>query len=632
MRCSVAAAMMALALGFVSAMAGAQVAGGGFFNDGFETRSRLPMGDRQAARLLTQASFGPTLDEIGRLRSLSVEEWLEQQLALPATLHLPLIEQRIAEQGIEGLWQDARREEWFRAAMVAPDQLRQRMAYALSQILVVSEQNGALEGHPVALTQYYDLLVQHAFGNYRDLLEAVTLHPAMGAYLSMLRNRKQNQIATIRPDENYAREIMQLFSVGLIELNPDGSPVDGDPGQPGVQTVPTYDQETIRGLAAVFTGWNVATCRPQDPDWNVNRDSAGQIVEYERWWEWEYCPLDPSYDDGNPGNDVDFKLAAAVLTPMAAWNSYHQSVGAKQLLRYPGVARGRVDSNGVLASGGTATENLAAALDNLFQHPNVGPFLARRLIQRLITSNPSPAYVARVAAAFADDNGDAAGGIRGSLAAMARAIVLDPEAREPTTAACSGPQAGCVGKLREPLLRLTQLYRALQGSPTHPAGYWTEAYTSYFSGQAALASPSVFNFYHPDYALPGADIADRGLVSPEFQITIDTFITRMSDELGGRIGWQWAGNPGLPSEGHWRPNVISLEREMAIADDPEALIDRLALLFTAGQLSPAVRQLLVEHVANEPFYDWRSDTETRRIRVQDALWLLLVSPDYVVEK
>jgi uncharacterized protein (DUF1800 family) len=591
-----------------------------FFAHGFEERFGGTPSAAEASRLLTQASFGPTLAEIDRVRQLSMPAWIDRQLALPATLHLPLVDQRIAEQGESNVWGGERHEEWVRVAVSAPDQLRQRVAFALSQILVISEQSGALEGNPNSVADYYDVLLRHAFGNYRDLLEEVTLHPAMGHYLSMFKNRKSNQIGTIRPDENYAREIMQLFSVGLVQLNPDGTPALQD-GLP----VPTYDIETIRGFAAVFTGWNLSTCAPDRAGWDSNADTPGQIVEYSAWWQWEWCPTDPQ-------QGVASKLAQGYRSPMRAWDSYHQAVGAKQLLRYPGVARGRVDADGVLAAGGSAEDNLQQALDNIFHHPNLGPFLALRLIQRLVTSNPTPAYVQRIAALFDDDNGAEAGGRRGELGAMLRAILLDPEAREPQTAACSSAASGCVGKLREPLLRIIQLFRAMDAAPSDPRGYWQEGYLDSYTAQAAMRSPSVFNFFRPDYALPVAEIAGHGLRSPEFQITTDTYVTRMINELGGKAGWTWAGNPGLPNSGDWRPVVLALDRDMAIADDPAALVERYNLLFVGGQLPQNVRDIIVDHVDQEQFYSWRSDAETRRIRVQDALWLVLVSPSHVVEK
>jgi uncharacterized protein (DUF1800 family) len=602
------------------AAAPAAAQSGGFFSDGFEP---LPPGE--AARFLTQATFGPTLGEITRVQDIGPATWLNEQFALPPTLQLPLIERRYAEQGVDRVWGYERHAEWLRTVATAPDQLRQRVAFALSQILVVSEQSGDLQGLPNAVASYQDVLLRNAFGNYRTLLEEVTLHPAMGQYLSMLRNRKTNQTGTIQPDENFAREIMQLFSIGLVQLNPDGTPVDGDPAVPGVQPVPTYDQDTIAGFAAVFTGWNLSTCRPTLVDWDINQDTQGSVVEYAHWWEWNWCPIDAV--DGTPG-----KQAAAFVEPMRPWNSYHQAVGAKQLLRYPGVARGHVDADGVLAAGGRASDNLAAALDNLFHHPNVGPFIALRLIQRLVTSNPTPDYVARVAAVFDDDNGAAPGGVRGNLEAVVRAILLDPEARRPATQECRDASTGCIGKLREPLIRLVHLLRAMDAHPTHPDGYWMYGDADRNTGQAAMRSPTVFNFFSPDYALPGTEVAGRGLVSPEFQITTDTYITRLINQLGHQTSWYWSGAPHLQSSGDYRPTVIGLDRDMAIAHDPHALVERYNILFAGGQLPPAVRQLIVDYVAGVQFHDWRSEAETRRLRVSDALWLVLVSPSAAVEK
>ena len=593
---------------------------------GFDEPAEGPPNRDQAARFLIQSTYGPTLTEIERLAQMGYNAWLAEQIARPATRHLPLIDARIQAQGIDNVWDGERHEEWFRVAMTSNDQLRQRVAFALSQLLVVSANNGALEGNPNTLADYYDALARNAFGNYRTLLGEVTLHPAMGQYLSMFKNRKTNQSGSIRPDENYAREIMQLFSVGLVMLNPDGTIIDADNNPAnGLTPVPTYGQDTIRGFAAVFTGWNWSTCVRTLGGAGQPPEDANGDGEYDRWWEWDWCPIDPT-------PNTHWKRARAHRTPMQPWEIYHQSAGDKQLLRYPGVARGRVNAQGVLASGGSAAQNLDAALDNIFNHPNLGPFVARALIQRLVTSNPTPAYVGRVAAAFADDNGAAPGGFRGDLGAVVRAVLLDPEARNPQTQACTSAASGCVGKIREPLLRLTQLYRAMNATPTTTNGVWNEGWPQGDLAQAALRSPTVFNFYLPDYAPPDADIGGRGLRAPEFQITVDTYIVRTANTLGGRIFWQWAGNPGLPTDGSWRPIVIDLNRDMALAAMPEQLIARYDTLFTGGTMSPWLFAELRDHVAGEPFHTWRPEAETRRIRVQDALWLLLTSPEYVVEK
>ncbi len=572
------------------------------FGSGFDEPAEGPYSKAQAARFLTQATFGPTLPEIDRLARIGYDAWLSEQSTLPTSLQLPfldnLIQQAIAAgQPIE-VWQDKRQEIWWKNALQNNDQLRQRMAFALSQILVISDQNGALEGNPTAIAHYYDLLSTNAFGNYRTLLEQVTLHPTMGQYLSMFRNRKPDPTQNIRPDENYAREIMQLFSIGLIQLNNDGTPKDGDPIAPGVQTIPTYDQNVISGLAQVFTGWNYATCVPP------SAPEGGSL----NWWDWEYCPSGP--------DTQDWRQHVGWRTPMKPWGEgtafgdiYHGSSGSKQLLNYTGVTL----PSGVLPAGGTARSNLTAALNNVFNHPNVGPFLSRLLIQRLTTSNPSPAYVNRVANVF-NNNGS---GVRGDLGAVARAILLDTEARAPIPAAN-------FGKMREPLLRITQLWRALDGRSRD--GRIREGWPEYYSAQAAQRSPTVFNFFLPGYQLPG-EIATLGLYSPEFQITTDTYINRLTNELGGKIFWAWFGNTGL---GEWDPVQVDLSRDLPLATNPADLIARYNLLFMSGRMSDFMRTTLVAHISD--INQNNSGSDWQRYRLQDALWLILTSPEYVVEK
>jgi uncharacterized protein (DUF1800 family) len=386
-----------------SAHAGAQTV----MRDGFETPALAITSDAQAARFLDQATYGGRPADIAALRALGYEAWLAQQQAAAISLQLPYLHWAAAD---EGIYQSQRIEAFFiHAAQLADpsspghahaDQLRQRMAFALSQLLVVSDNNAELADNGYALASFYDTLATHAFGNYRELLEAVTLHPAMGVYLSMLGNRKPDADLNIRPDENYAREILQLFSIGLVMLNPDGTVRDGDPATAGVQPVPTYDQGVVRGFAHVFTGWNFAGC------------TADEFVNG--------CA---------PGNTYE----SAWVTPMQPVEAFHDTLTDKQLLSYPGAQ----PANGLLLHGGDARQELEQALDNVFHHPNVPPFVARHLIQRFVTSNPTPAYVQRVAAAFAD-NGQ---GVRGDLRAVTDAVLLDPEARNairsPSWSACS---------------------------------------------------------------------------------------------------------------------------------------------------------------------------------------------------
>lgn len=583
------------------------------FETGFDEQPEGPHSRAEAARFLTQASFGPTEAEIERLLRIGYDAWLDEQFAAPASLQLPYLDGLIhayinAGQPVQ-VWQDSRQEIWWRNVLYGPDQLRQRVAFALSQILVISDQNGALEGLPTALSHYYDMLAQQAFGNYRQLLGDVTLHPSMGNYLSMFRNRKPDEALNIRPDENYAREIMQLFTIGLVRLNPDGSVLDGDPGTPGLQPLAAYDQNTIRGFAHVFTGWNFSTCEPPEP--------SGDGIT---WWRWEYCSSATPEEE-----ETEYQLRSGWRTPMLPWGEgtglgevYHASEDEKQLLEYPGVAL----PDGVLPAGGTARSNMAAALDNIAEHPNVGPFFSRLLIQRLTTSNPTPAYLGRVAAAFAN-NGQ---GVRGDLRAVVRAILMDPEARDPSQRPAE------FGKLREPLLRMTQMWRALNAVSN--SGRVGEGWPEYYTAQAVQRSPTVFNFYLPNYQLPG-EIATLGLYSPEFQITTDTYLTRMSNSLRGFTRWAWRGNPGLPP---WDPPQVELDSYFAMADDIDGLLDRLDLLFMARGMSMPMVETLRAHlqdiniVQQEWDEDGRHAASQRRERVHDVLWLILTSPEYVVER
>ncbi|RYE75239.1 MAG: DUF1800 family protein, partial [Oxalobacteraceae bacterium] len=455
----------------------------------------------------------------------------------------------------------------FRASVVHRDQLRQRVAFALSEIMVVSDTNPSLNANPDALASYYDVLARNAFGNYRQLLEEVTLHPAMGVFLSAQGNRKPDTALNIRPDENFARESMQLFSVGLVQLNPDGSAQVNAAGL----KIPTYDQFTVKGFAHVYTGWNLAGCNEDD---------------FEGCW---------FYDHDAP----------AWRLPMAAYDSQHDSSSSKQLLKYPGV----VLPNGVLAAGGTARSDLKAALDNVFRHPNVGPFIGKQLIQRLVTSNPSPGYVQRVAAAF-NNNG---AGVRGDLKAVVRTILLDPEARQ------LGPQAETFGKVREPLLRLTHSWRALDGRTA--TGRMSEYHPGSYLSQAPLSAPSVFNFFSPAYR-PTGELTTLGMAAPELQLANDNVIPSTQNAFGDEIFYYYQGNPDVG------PNDISvnLARDMPLAATPSTLIDRYNLLFMSGQMSASMRQLLLARLNALP------NGNNGRDRVQEALYFITNSPEYIVQK
>ena len=392
-----------------------------------------PITKADAFQFLNQATFGATEASAQQFVNLRHDAWIDQEMVKATSLQLPFVRALPRPQNLVQLHTD-RVDIWFRNVLTGDDQLRQRVAFALSEVLVVSQLGGLIEA-PYSLADYYDVLARNAFGNYRQLMQEVTLHPAMGVYLSMLGNQKPNPALSIRPDENYAREVMQLFSIGLVELNNDGR-VKLDAQN---QAIPTYTQEIIEGFAHVFTGWNYAGAPSFQ---HARRTDANQTI------------------------------------PMELYPSFHDT-GQKQLL------------NGtVLPAGQTGEQDLSDALDNVFNHPNIGPFLAIRLIQRLVTSNPSSGYVDRIASVF-NDNGS---GTRGDLGAVVRAILMDDEARPDMPMELDG-------KIKEPIIRLTQLWRAYNATSQSGRYPFVSVYVVF--GQGPLQSPSVFNFFSPFYAPPG---------------------------------------------------------------------------------------------------------------------------------
>lgn len=566
---------------------------------GFEDAAQGPRRDADAARFLAQATFGPSPEAIAQLRVQGYEAWLLQQFAAPVARGEPYLDWVGRPPSNEDVTDDARLEIWAinsvglpdpsRAMAVPTDALRQRVAYALSQIFVVSNANGTLNYQPWSLASYQDMLADHAFGNFSDLLHAVTLHPAMGIYLSMIQNQKADEEQNIHPDENFAREVLQLFSVGLVMLDSDGSPLllDGAP-------IPAYSQNTVRGFAAVFTGWN----------WN--NTGCGE--------ETFTCCDEETYFWCGPSNrdEPPWQL------PMQPVEAYHDSTSPKQLLNYSGVAL----ANGVLPPAGAQAE-LDAALDNIFRHPNVGPFLARRLIQNLVTSNPSPAYIRRVAQAFAD-NGL---GVRGDMKAVIRAVLLDVEARYG-----QWQQPERFGKLREPLLKFTHLWRAMDARSGNGriGNLSTWPYLEERIGQAPLRAPTVFNFFKPDYSRPG-EIRSAGLRSPEFQILSDSLAVGTPNRLFYEVFCYYTG-----SDRCWESDApdtlqLNLARDAPLAaSDPGALLDRYSLLFLSGQMSPFMRATLLAQLQQLTQQDYGNSLG--RVRVQNALYLILNSPEYSIQK
>ena len=530
----------------------------------------------QAFAFLNQATFGATEAEALRLQGLgdstnAYARWIDEQLQQPVSLQLPHVQAAYAAlpqpvQNIGRLNAD-RVDAWFRNVVNGPDQLRQRVAFALSEIMVVS-QLSALNNAPYALADYYDTLARDAFGDFRQLMQDVTLHPAMGVYLSMLGNQKPDTARNIRPDENYARELMQLFTVGLVELNADGTTRMDAQGQP----IPTYDQSIIEGFAHVYTGWN----------W------AGAA----------------SFGQARP------TLQNQVL-PMQAYAGQHDT-GAKKVLGYAGAALTEIPAR----TPADPARDLDDALDNIFNHPNVGPFISRQLIQRLVTSNPSPAYVQRIAQVFANDGS----GRRGNLGAVIRALLLDPEARG------SAPDASIAGKLKEPLLRVTQLWRAYGGRSQ--SGRYNVQSPADIAGQGPLQAPSVFNFFSPAYAPPG-EIADRGLVAPEMQIATEYLSTLVTNYLFVQT-YCYTSAPvtGCPTiRPAVRPDLvfIDISAEAALAGDPAALVDRIGGKLLGGNLS-ATLQAQARAAAQ------RAPADMAGLRVAEALFLIASSPEYAVQR
>jgi uncharacterized protein (DUF1800 family) len=532
----------------------------------------------EAARFLSQATFGPTEAEINALNASSAanpyDAWLTTQFtAYEANreLHyshmLWLKGLNNPDVDIDNFVNNYAIESFWKQAITRPDQLRQRVAWAYSQIFVVGELDN------IRNSSYHDLLAKNAFGNYRTLLEEVTLSPAMGQWLSHIGNQKEDASLGRLPDENYAREVMQLFSIGLWQLNQDGTRKLNAQNQP----IPTYDQEDVRGMAKVLTGWTYPDCDYVKESWYcIGSARSGYYRRYED-----------------------------VVNPMKAIAAYH-SVSEKNLI------------NGVvLPANQTAEKDLKDALDVLFNHPNVGPFIGKQMIQRLVKSNPSPAYVSRVAAAF-NNNG---AGVRGDMKAVIRAILLDVEARDITQA-----QTPSAGKMREPIVRLAQFMRVFTTPPPDSSRrydlnpYWMNDVFA----QRPLSSPSVFNFYRPDYSPPG-ELSTNGLVGPELQILHEATIIDTHNFID-----YWVTNEPATNSNEYKqyPMTRNYASFIALAADPTALVNKLDLLLTSETMSAEAKTAIVTAVTRI-----NGNTEAgKKERFTKALLLFQMSPDYQIQK
>jgi uncharacterized protein (DUF1800 family) len=539
--------------------------------------SGTPLEASSASRFLGQASFGANSAEIEKIQSIGFATWIEEQFALPQNSHREYIDWRtsvIAPMGF-GVAPNDFIESFWRQAISGRDQLRQRAAFALSQIFVVSFSDNTVTEMTRGVASYYDMLGKNAFGNFRQLLEDVTLHPIMGIYLSSLRNQKES--ATRLPDENFAREIMQLFTIGLYELNSDGTPKLDSKGAP----IETYRSSDVAGLARVFTGWS----------WHSGQGNSGRTKE--------------AFLGTVAHPDRDWM-------PMQSYPEFH-SITAKRFL---GIEIPPQSAPDPVAS-------LKRALDTLFAHPNVGPFICRQLIQRLVTSNPSPAYVARVANAFAD-NGK---GVRGDMKAVWLAVLLDPDAR-------AEPSGVTGGKLREPVLRLANLFRAFDSSSRSGRfiGIDNTDDTATQLGQTPMRAPSVFNFFRPSYTNSGSQIARLGLVAPEMQLVHDVSVAGYLNYLQ-----EWL------SDAQVRDVQLDFRRASELAYDPDKLTTYLSILISADGLPKSLRYLIVSAVADReipaPLSNATGLVQNReeiadslRDRVRIATMLIMASPDYLVQR
>lgn len=505
-----------------------------------------------AHRLLAQASFGATVAEAARVRELGAARWIEEQFSQPISAypdskydHLSLddsptctfnsehtsAEYRCALKQLSLLQVQA---DFFSNALSAPDQLRQRVAWALSQLLVVSGMKDPDMETAHVMARYHNILFEDAFGDFERLLYRVAISPQMGHYLDAVNNDRPDPAAGRSANENFAREIMQLFTIGTVELKADGTPILDAGGTP----VPTYTQADIKALARIFTGWTY----PVGGKRGGKGDKPGNHSSF---------PHNPRHYVGEMvtylnGHDTDAKLLFSSVN---------------------------------FAAGQSAQADFAQAIHTLFMHPNLGPYLALHLLRQLVTSNPSPAYVARVAAAF-NDNGQ---GKRGDMKAVLRALLLDPEAR-------ADPRFnGQAGMLKEPVLLVTNLLRAIDAKSD---GIYVAKWPRRM-GQHLYYSPSVFNYYSAEYKLPGTSLA-----APQFGIhNANTVLARES------FVYDLIYNGGLSPYSKF-PEAIGtkwdIEPWKALAANPLELVARIDERLFGGTMEAAMRDTLVEAINAVP--------------------------------
>jgi uncharacterized protein (DUF1800 family) len=553
-----------------------------------------PQSDGDTARFLGQGTFGGNSADIAALRGTDYAAWFETQFSAPRYSHTAYLDAEAARLAPGATLNNSHVvASFWKGVGSAPDTLRQRLVFALSQIFVISMVDAAVADFDRGVGNYMDMLGDHAFGNYRQLLEAVSLHPMMGLYLSHLRNRKEQ--GTRVPDQNYAREVMQLFSIGLYELNDDGTLRRNATGQP----IETYAQNDIVGLSRVFTGFSWAGPDATDARFNGNASAR-----------------DPNRD----------------ILPMRAYPQHHSILEKKFL--------GRTIPPQTVATA-DAPGDLRIALDTLAAHPNVGPFIGRQLIQRLVASNPSTAYVGRVASAFntgrfTQGSWTVGTGNRGDMKAMIVAVLMDPEARG-VSAPPAASAVNAVGKVREPIARMAAWMRAFNARSIGEGQRWLLGTTddpATSLGQSAMHSPSVFNFYRPGYVPPNTAIAGANLVAPEFQILHESSVVGyanfMRTTVRNGVGTQVPSGPGT-TLADIQPDYAA---ELALATTPAALVERVNLLLAGGTMSAETIADITATISAIPIPSSTQNAidSAKRDRVHTAVLLGVIAAEFVVQR
>ena len=541
---------------------------------------RAPTSDAEAARFLLQASFAASQRAIEQLKRDGYEPWLDGQMD---QANSQTAKSFFADRGFDRVDEN----DYFNSDRIADQMIwsqllsggssvRKRVALALSEFFVVSINSLAVEWPGPAIGEYWDILNRNAFGSFRELIEEITLNPAMGVFLNTRGNQKADPNSGRVPDENYGREIMQLMSIGLFELN-----IDGSLKLSGGEPIETYTNDDVTGIAKVFTGYEfdftgIGTTTVQgnwelaDPDW-VRNPMTSDVSR----WRWK------------------------------PWNAAGDAFHSQQEKSFLGLT---------IPAGTNAADSLAMALDHLVAHPNVGPFFSKQMIQRLVTSNPSPSYIQRVAEVF-ENNGV---GVRGDLRAVFKAILLDEEAL--SSQSLEDPT---FGKLREPMLRFVQLGRTFNMRSV--SGDWDlgdASNPSWALAQSPLRAPSVFNFFRPGYFRAGSQSADQDLLAPEFQLVNET-------SVAGYVNFMHA---AVQAE-FWPFEDVELDysTEMALAEDSASLLAHLELLLTANQLTDDVRATILSALDDQPISATSSQNQ-RITKVRTAVLLIMTSSDYLVQR